>query len=347
MGNPLLKRPFSALMSTRKITLQEIADMAGVSIATVSRVINQNGRFSKETEKRVRAIIEKYDYRPNQIARSLRVKKAKLIGIIVPDVTNEFFAMMSLELQLQLLKHDYVSVICNTNESGIIAAKHLSMLKSQLVSGIIYITHDSYEENNFLNVPTVFIDRHPISSKLDNGHVFIESENLQGGYMATKHLIEKGCRRIAIVFLRGSISSHLSRYEGYERALSDAGIDHDKTLVIPVDIVSFEEGYQLTRQLFDKPNNIDGIFFTSDILAQGALRAISEYEILVPDQIKIVGFDDISASAFCSPPLTTIHQSVDQIAEMAVEKLIAMMTENKTGRFINKVPVQLIVRGST
>ena len=177
MGNPLLKRPFSALMSIRKITLQEIADMAGVSIATVSRVINQNGRFSKETEKRVRAIIEEYDYRPNQIARSLRVKKAKLIGIIVPDVTNEFFAMMSLELQLQLLKHDYVSVICNTNESGIIAAKHLSMLKSQLVSGIIYITHDSYEENNFLNVPTVFIDRHPISSKLDNGHVFIESES--------------------------------------------------------------------------------------------------------------------------------------------------------------------------
>ena len=85
MGNPLLKRPFSALMSIRKITLQEIADMADVSIATVSRVINQNGRFSKETEKRVRAIIEKYDYRPNQIARSLRVKKAKLIGILVPE----------------------------------------------------------------------------------------------------------------------------------------------------------------------------------------------------------------------------------------------------------------------
>lgn len=334
-------------MISKKISLQDIANMAGVSIATVSRVINQNGRFSKETEKRVKEIIKKYDYRPNQMARSLRVKKGKVVGIIVPDVTNEFFARMALELQLQLLKHDYVAIICNTNESRDIELTHLSMLKSQLVSGLIYITHDVIEEKSALNVPTIFIDRQPITTGLNNGHVFIESENIQGGFLAVNHLIERGCTKIAIVYLRGSISSHLSRYDGYKKALSSAGIHYDEDLVIPTDIVSFDNGYNITRQLLDEHTNIDGIFFTADILAQGALRAISEKGINVPEEIKIVGFDDISASTFSSPPLTTIHQSVDKIADLAVEKLISMMSEKKSDRFVFKVPVRLIIRGST
>ena len=112
-------------MSTKKITLEEIAHMAGVSIATVSRVINQNGRFSKETEKRVNDIIAKYNYRPNQMARGLRKNRGKVVGIIVPDVTNEFFAKMALEMQNRLLSEDYMAIICNTNESGEIERAHL------------------------------------------------------------------------------------------------------------------------------------------------------------------------------------------------------------------------------
>jgi LacI family transcriptional regulator len=334
-------------MPQKKITLEEIAQMAGVSIATVSRVINQNGRFSKETEKRVKDIIEEYNYRPNQMARGLRKNRGKVVGIIVPDVTNEFFARMALEMQVRLLREDYMAIICNTNESASIEKAHLSMLKSLLVSGLIYITHESIDVNHTLIVPTIYIDRQPSPNTDENEHVFIESENYQGGYLATKHLIEKGCRKIGIICLEGKISSHDNRFEGYLGALKDAGLPIDKDLFFFTKAVTYEDGSLAIDNLLDKNQDLDGVFCTADILALGALQFFLRNDINAPEQIKVVGFDDISSCTRSIPPLTTIHQSVELIAELAVQNLMSMIGGNAIEKPYIKLPINLITRGST
>lgn len=334
-------------MTAKKITLAEIAQMAGVSIATVSRVINQNGRFSRETEKRVNEIITKYNYRPNQMARGLRKNRGKVVGIIVPDVTNEFFAKMALEMQNGLLKEDYMAIICNTNESGIIEKAHLAMLKSMLVSGLIYITHESIDTNHTLIVPTIYIDREPICKSSEGENIFIESENLDGGYQAVKHLVKRGCSRIAAVCLEGQISSHYNRLEGYKKGLKLSGLPVDEDLIYCTKAVSYEDGYEVTDQLLREHPEVDGIFYTADILALGALQYCLKKNIKAPEEIKIIGFDDISACTRSIPPLTTIHQSVDKIAELAVKNLVSMMDGNPIKRSYIKFPISVVVRGST
>ena len=334
-------------MSTKKITLEEIAHMAGVSIATVSRVINQNGRFSKETEKRVNDIIAKYNYRPNQMARGLRKNRGKVVGIIVPDVTNEFFAKMALEMQNRLLSEDYMAIICNTNESGEIERAHLSMLKSMLVSGLIYITHESIDTNHTLIVPTIYIDREPLYKSSQEENVFIESENLEGGCQAVKHLAARGCKRIALVCLEGQISSHHNRLEGYKKGLRESGLPVDESLMYCTEAVTYEDGYDVTDQILKEHPDVDGIFYTADILALGALQYLLKKNIKAPKDIKIIGFDDIAACARSIPPLTTIHQSVDKIAELAVKNLVSMMNGNPVEKSYIKFPISVVTRGST
>lgn len=334
-------------MPTKKITLEEIAQMAGVSIATVSRVINQNGRFSKDTEKRVNDIITKYHYRPNQMARGLRKNRGKVVGIIVPDVTNEFFAKMALEMQNRLLSEDYMAIICNTNESGEIERAHLSMLKSMLVSGLIYITHESIDTNHTLIVPTIYIDREPICISSQEENVFIESENKEGGRLAVQHLVYRGCRRIALVCLEGQISSHHNRLEGYKAGLLENGLPVDEDLIFCTQAVTYEDGYQVTDQILKDHPDVDGIFYTADILALGALQYLLKKNINAPQDIKIIGFDDIAACTRSIPPLTTIHQSVDMIAELAVKNLVSMMNGNPVEKSYIKFPISVVFRGST
>ncbi|QRN84553.1 LacI family DNA-binding transcriptional regulator (plasmid) [Chloroflexota bacterium] len=334
-------------MPTKKITLEEIAHMAGVSIATVSRVINQNGRFSKETEKRVNEIIAKYNYRPNQMARGLRKNRGKVVGIIVPDVTNEFFAKMALEMQNRLLNEDYMAIICNTNESGDIERAHLSMLKSMLVSGLIYITHESIDTNHTLIVPTIYIDREPLCISSQEENVFIESENTEGGRQAVRHLVDQGCRRIALVCLEGQISSHHNRCEGYKRGLRESGISVDESLIYCTKAVTYEDGFEVTDELLREHPDVDGIFYTADILALGALQYCLKRNVNVPEDLKIIGFDDIAACTRSIPQLTTIHQSVDMIAELAVKNLVSMMDGNPVEKSYIKFPINVVVRGST
>ena len=200
----------------RKTTysVKDIADMAGVSVATVSRVINQNGRFSKETEDRVNEVIRKTNYQPNQLARGLRTNRAKTIGVLVPDITNEFFARIILEIQNRFFAEDYITLIFNTNEDEKVEQRQLNAFQSQLVSGLVYVSGNT---NNKLtiDVPIVYIDRKPAFEKADNAnYVLIESDNFQGGVLATEELINKGCKNIACVYFNEALSTHGGRVGG-------------------------------------------------------------------------------------------------------------------------------------
>ncbi|MBQ9210477.1 MAG: LacI family DNA-binding transcriptional regulator [Clostridia bacterium] len=325
------------------LSVIDIAEMAGVSVATVSRVINQNGRFSKETEDRVKEIIRKYNYQPNQLARGMRVSKTKIVGILVPDITNEFFANITLELQKQLLDNDYLTMICNTNEMKELEAKQINMLRAQRVAGIIYVAGNAKEKTK-LDVPVIYIDRHPGNSVSEKDNIIIESDNRMGGYIATKELIERGCKNVVCVSFHREISAHENRILGYLDAVREAGLPER---VCIVDRVSADESAKALRQMWEKDRNIDGAFCTTDTLALGVMEFCAGFGYSIPHSFKIVGYDDTSISQKIWPRLTTIRQSVETFGELGVKILLDLIAGEKPEQNLYQIPVELIRRGTT
>ncbi|MDO4260858.1 MAG: LacI family DNA-binding transcriptional regulator [Eubacteriales bacterium] len=334
-------------MVQKKISVKEIAEMAGTSVATVSRVINQNGRFSKETEKRVRDVIEQYGYRPNQLARSLRVNHTQVIGILVPDITNEFFASITKEVQRHLLSQNYMTLICSTNENVMEAKEQLRMLLAQKVSGIIYIGGEDITES--IHIPTVYIDRDPrdMETELDENYVMIECDNMQGGYLAGEELAKKGARRIAYVCYGGTLSTVKKRIEGFQHAMEEAGIELQPDCGVYVSEVSIEEGARATEQILESRKDVDGIFYMSDLLAVGGIGCLTGRGIRVPEQVRVVGFDDISMSRILCPGLTTVRQPVAEFGRLAALRIVDMIGGKEIAQQRHRIPVELVVRGTT
>lgn len=334
-------------MGKDEVSIREISRLTGVSIATVSRVINQNGRFSRETEERVRKALEETGYTPNLAARSLRTKRIPTVGIIVPDITNEFFAKITLELQNRLFDFNYSTIICNTNEINNIEQRHLLMLKSQQVSGIVYISGAFSGEREILNLPTVYIDRKPPFSPEHKDYLLIESDNFDGGYIAGKALLRKKCRRPCMIKYKNEISSHNDREAGFLSAVREQGLNLQPGSIQTVNEVSVESGYKATLELVKRVGP-DGIFCSSDLLAVGAINALLESGLKVPEAVRVVGFDDTSIAANSRIPITSLQQPIEEIGRLAAQNIVNMMesSQEQDGRQI-KLPVKLIERSST
>lgn len=334
-------------MENKKISVKDIARMAGTSVATVSRVINQNGRFSKETEQRVREIIEKYDYKPNQLARGLRISHARAVGLMVPDITNEFFARITREVQKNLLMHNYVTLICNSNEDVKEAKDQIEMFMSYKVSGIIYIGGENIIESQ--NIPTLYIDRDPrdIQIKLSEEHAMIECDNIQGGYLAGRELLQKGVRNPRVVGYNVNLSTIRKRIDGFRKAFEDAEIALSENLFIDVKEVSMQEGARVTKEILEDADGADGIFFTSDVLAIGGIEYLKKAGVKIPQEMKIVGFDDISAGQIIDPNLTTIHQPIEKFGELAADVILSMIEKKEMETNKYRIPVELVVRQTT
>jgi LacI family transcriptional regulator len=332
-------------MKNDKISVKDIAEMAGTSVATVSRVINQNGRFSKETEQRVKEIIEKYDYQPNQLARGLRVSHTRIVGILVPDITNDFFSSLTREVQLTLMQNGYMTLICNTNEDEEQTRKQVQMLLAQKVSGIIYIGEINSTEK--FNIPTVYLDRDPRSREADLELTsdLIECDNIQGGYLAGQELVRKGARKVTFVCFDKQLIMVKKRIQGYCQALEEAGLEVYSGIYAPN--VTYEDGAEATRQILERQKDIDGIFYTSDVLAIGGLNYLQSVGIEVPGQIKIVGFDGIKSDQIVNPQLTTVQQSVQRMGELAAQRLLARIRGEDLEPERIRIPVELIERGTT
>lgn len=330
----------------KKLSIKDISEMSGVSIATVSRVINKNGRYSKETEERVKAVIEQNHYVPNMVAKGLRTNRMNNIGIIVPDITNEFFVQLVREIEKSLFDSNYSSFICNTNEEAEIERKHLKMLRTQNVSGVIYISGtDMADYSDLLDTPTVFIDRIP---KNDNGkYVVIESDNWRGGFLAGKLLLDKGCRNIVMLTDRRRLSSQRERVDGFLEAHRQAGVPVREDSIVDVEQVTFRQAYNAVCGLLEEDRHFDGVFASTDWLAMGAYVALSERRIRVPQDVKIVGFDDISVAEYNAKPITTIHQQVDMIGKLAARSILDLIQNKPVHLRHHTVPVYLVERATT
>lgn len=335
-------------MKKKRISIREISEKTGVSVATVSRVINNNGRFSKETEERVRKVIDECGYHPNQLARSLRTNHMQVIGIIVPDITNEFFAKIALEIQEKLLKYNFGAIICNTNEDLQIELKHITLLRAQQVSGIIYISGETVNDRQTLDAPTVYIDREPRFTSTVKDYVLIQSDNINGGYIATKHMINQGSKYLAMIGYKPSISSHASRIEGYRSALHDFKLEMRPQKLVYADKNSVESGLTATRLLFESEGMVDGIFCTTDILAYGAMQYIKQERGLnTPNQVRVVGYDDLTFSSLEAISLTSIRQSISEFAELSTSMLIRMIDGENLKQKTYILPVELRQRKTT
>ena len=334
-------------MAEQKLSIKKIAELAGVSTATVSRVINNNGRFSEETGRRVREIIASYDYEPNHFARGLRRNKGQSIGVIVPDITNEFFSSLISSLQQELFKQNYHIVIYNTSESKIIEQKSLAHLRAQKVSGVVYINGHAEIEKDFLkDIPTVYIDRKP-ELNLREDTVFISSDNEKGGYLATRELIENQCKKIAVITERCNTFVTLERLAGYERACQEAGIKTNSSLIFSPEEIRYEAAYKLTNRLIKDKVDFDGLFCETDWLASGALSAMRDNHISLPEDKKLVGFDNISISFLCQQPFTTIHQDTKKMGICSAKALLQMIAGEKPHDRVKLMAVKLIKRQTT
>lgn len=330
------------------LSIRDISRLSGVSIATVSRVINRNGRFSKDTEKRVLDIIEQYHYVPNMTARRLRTKEQNFIAIIIPDITNEFFARISQLLQELLLQKGYLALLCNTAENMDVQRQYLEMLGIVNLAGIIFVSGDAETSHlcGLMELPTIYIDRAPQGASLENALV-VESDNYSGAAMAVREMAEKGCRRIAFLRSAQVITTHSFRQSGYLDELSRLGMKADPQLILQVNQVSFEDAKKRVNQLIAQKIEFDGIFCATDYLAVGAMEALKENGIRVPEQVKVVGFDDLSIARLAAQPITTIHQDIEAISQTAAEEMVRIIQgkESSTRRF--QIGVSLIRRKTT
>lgn len=330
--------------SNKRVSIIDVAKKAGVSIATVSRVINQNGGYSKETEERVRKTIEECGFTPNVNAIGLRTNRSNSIGVIVPDITNEFFARIIRELDTFLLSRRYSLLVCNSNEDYMLENMHIKGLAEKHVDGIIYISgqNEIKEISEIKNLPIVYIDRAP-----KNAEVLILSDNETGGYLAGRELIAKGCTKI--LFLRDIryASTIRSRKEGFIRALGENGISFSEELEMSCFPEYEETRGVMERLLREKGCFFDGIFTTNDMMALACINVLMENRIKVPDQVRVVGFDNISLSQFASPQITTIAQDTKELALHAGETILKMIEGKEIRKKKTIIPVRLVARGTT
>lgn len=315
-------------MKTRRtresLSMKAISEKSGVSIATVSRVINNNGRFSKDTRDRVLSVINENGYVPNALAQGLRKNRMQNIGIIVPDITNEFFAKMTLYMQQAFFEMNYSTLIYNTDENAALEARHLQNLIAQNVSAIVFIAGGGNQQpEDIPAIPTIFLDRTPPRADKIASYISIHTDNFKGGYLAGRALLEGGCRNPAVVM--DEISNKIERFRGFSRALSEARVPISSEAVYKLSTVNFETAYGAICNSISEGKVYDSYFCATDLLAIGTMTALLEHDISVPEQARIVGFDDISPASYCRVPLTTIHQDIKGMAGLTVKIILDIL----------------------
>lgn len=330
-------------MDNKKVSMVDIARISGVSIATVSRVLNKNGRYSPETEKKVLSIVEKYNYKLNLNAKSLRTNISQSIGILVPDVTNEFFAKIIRSIENYITPYNYSLFVCDSNEDEELENLHVENLIAKNVDGIICISgqlHPRPLEKEY-DIPIVYIDRRPKEAKF-----LVQSDHVGGGFLATEELIQQGCKRIIMLRDKRWLSPIRQRYDGYVKAHEKYNLPVQMDLQFDVTI-DYNQAKAKMQMIIAAGTKFDGVFACNDLVALGALHALTENGILVPQQVKLIGFDGITLGEFCNPPISTIVQNTDEIGKKCVSILMKCIRHEDVQSTNTVIPVALAVRGTT
>jgi LacI family transcriptional regulator len=329
------------------LTLEDIARKCGVSRSTVSRVINQEANVSADTRQRVMDVIQQINFQPNLAARGLAAGKTRVLGVVIPMGVTAIFTDPFFPLLIQ-----GVSITCNASDYSVMLWLDDPEYERRTVRQILYnglvdgvIVASSLVDEPIVSalgeskLPYVMVGRSPTNDMVN----FIDVDNYGGARKAVKHLLGLGRRRIAHIAGPHNLIAGLDRYRGYLSALYEGGIFPDPTLVVEGDFTDLS-GYSAVQRLL--PLHPDAIFTASDAMANGALRALIEAGVRVPQDVSLVGFDDIPVASHTIPPLTTVRQPIQRMGSLSAETLIEVIEHPDRQPRQVILPTELIVRGT-
>jgi LacI family transcriptional regulator len=322
-------------------TIKDVAKLAGVSVATVSRVLNSSGYVNEETKKRVEQAISQLNYRPNHVARSLFNGRSQMIALLVPDIMNPFFPELARAVEDFAKLNDYTFVLCNTDDDPEKEMHYIYALEQKSVDGIILVSSTVTEKRlHGVRVPIVALDR-IVSANLSS----ITVKNREGARQAVRYLKKKGCKRIAHICGPDNVSNTKERLGGY---LDE--VKHENWFLSSY-VVSGNYQYDLameaTKNLLIHHPEIDGIFVANDLMGVGVLKAAQELGLNVPRDIQIIGFDGISLGEKITPSITTMKQPIYEMGTRAAQLLIHQINEPKREVQHELFEVTLVKREST
>ncbi len=327
-------------------TIKDVAALAGVSFTTVSHVLNDTRPVSADARRRVLAAVEEIGYLPSAVARSLRKSETKIVGVLVPNVNNPFFAELVCGVEECCRLAGYSVFLCNSDNDPKRQQQYMRTLLEKRIDGLLLSSAGDAASLarifKLATVPSVTVDRLVPGARADR----VSVNNADGAYKAVKHLLDLGHRRIACISGPAEFEVTAERVDGWRRAQLDRGITPDEGLLIESDFSS-AGGYEAARRLLRAQAGITALFASNDMMALGALRAAAESGLKVPQQLSIVGFDDIELSGFVYPALTTVGCSIKELGREAARVLVDRIENPAAPLKDVLLTPRLVVREST
>jgi LacI family transcriptional regulator len=333
--------------STRPITLKQLAARAGVHPSTVSRVVNNDPvlRVSAETRARIEALLEETDYRPDVVARSLRLKQTFVLAMIIPDITNPLFADIFMGIEAVAGERGYGVILANTGGSAERERDHLRSLQARRVDGLILasvsLRDPSVSWLREQGIKHVLVNRY--SGQRDP---FVGADDFAGGMMATRHLVSLGHRRIAHLAGSPGVSTAVQRRRGYLAALQEAGLALEPDLVVESGYLE-DTGRRAMERLLELPARPTAVFAVNDMAAMGAHAAILERGLRIPEDVAIVGYNDVPLASRLAPALTTLRVPVREFGRISAQMLIDQINADRALSRRVVLQPELVIRGST
>ncbi|NLY91995.1 MAG: LacI family transcriptional regulator [Firmicutes bacterium] len=343
-------------------TIKDVAKKAGVSIATVSYVINKSRRVNPETAKRIKQAIKELNYQPNRIAQSLVTKSTQILSVLISDITDPFFAPIVRGIEDVAVKAGYIVMVCNNDEDSSKTKKYLESLSRYRVDGLIISPTSGIEDLKpnleEMGIPIVFVNRRSEVVAAD----VVENDNELGAYLGIRHLLDLGHTKIGTILGPTTVSTYADRLAGCQRAFQEAGVKVDPAL-LKTGGFHPDSGYQLAKELLAAETKPTAVFVGSGRLSRGAYQAFQEMGLRIPEQLSLVTFDDTEWTTLVTPPLTTVSQDTYKMGQMAAEILLARIKKRNESLALwpedevpepeeppfqrHKLEPRLIVRSST
>lgn len=323
-------------------SIKDVAKAAGVSTATVSRVLANNAPVKTETRDRVLRAVADLNYRPNLIARSLRAQKSAKIGLVVSDIRNPFFTAIGRAVEDAAYEQGYSVLMCNTDEDPEKEELYLRLLYDENVAGVIFSPTHQFninEQTYNQKMPFVIIDRAVDSSEVD----MVLLDNVSAAYELTEHLIQSGYKKLAGLFGDASTTGQ-ERSRGFHKALKE---HHLSPLAAYFISPRIQQGYETAMDLLRQPGRPDAIFTSNSMLTAGAYQAVRDSKLIVPTDVAVVGFDETTWGALVNPPITVIAQPTEEIGRTATELLFQRIQEPSRSPKTVILKGSLIARGSS
>jgi LacI family transcriptional regulator len=327
-------------------TIKDVALRANVSVTTVSHVVNATRFVSEDSRQRVNDAIRELRYVPSALARSLKNNRTHTIGMMIPNCSNPFFAELIRGIEDACFAANFNVILCNSDDDANKQRKYIRVLMEKQVDGMIVFSSGGDNELSELlletGMPQILLDREVEQVKAD----LVELDHEAGAWLATRHLIELGHHRIGCITGPLDLAPARQRLHGYRRALSEASMETNPLWQVEGGFTS-ENGYAAMQRLLVLNQRPSAIFVSNDLMAIGALCAATRHGLRVPQDVSVVGFDDIALAAFSSPPLTTVAQPKHQLGSMAANFLMARIADPKLPLRREILQPQLCLRQST